>query len=67
MIFLKKKKSGPKEKCIMTFGRSWHTIAATRSLGKMGVDVITGDNLFLTGSNFSFYSKGFFTYPDPDE
>jgi predicted ATP-grasp superfamily ATP-dependent carboligase len=67
MNLFKKKKKGRKEKCIMTFGRSWHTIAATRGLGKMGVDVITGDTLYLTGSNFSFYSKGFFTYPDPDK
>lgn len=55
-----------KEVAILTFARSWNTIAATRDLGEHGVKVITGDNLSLAGSNFSVYSKGFFTYPDPD-
>lgn len=54
------------EVCILTFARSWNTIAACRNLGEHGVKVITGDNLTLAGGNFSVYSKGFFTYPDPD-
>ena len=58
MNFFKKKKTGRKEKCIMTFARSWNTVAATRSLGKSGVEVITGDNLYFAASNFSLYSKG---------
>ncbi len=55
------------EKCILTFARSWNTVAATRCLGEHGVEVITGDNLAIAASNFSFYSKGFFVYPDPDK
>lgn len=56
-----------KEKCIITFGRSWNAVAATRCLGQHGIDVITGDNYYVAASNFSLYSKGFFKYPDPDE
>ena len=67
IISTMKKKSSRKEKCIITFARSWNTVAATRCLGAHGVDVITGDNLFVAASNFSFYSKGFFVYPDPDK
>jgi len=63
----KKEKNGREEICILTFARSWNTVVATRSLGKMGVKVITGDNLYLAASNFSLYSKGFFAYPDPDK
>jgi len=67
-LFKHKKKEGKREEiCILTFARSWNTVVATRSLGKMGVKVITGDNLYLAASNFSLYSKGFFSYPDPDK
>jgi predicted ATP-grasp superfamily ATP-dependent carboligase len=61
------KKSVRKEKCIITFARSWNSVVATRCLGKHGVEVITGDNLYVAASNFSFYSRGFFRYPDPDK
>lgn len=61
------KKSSRRAKCIITFARSWNTVAATRCLGEHGVEVITGDNLYVAASNFSFYSKGFFVYPDPDK
>jgi predicted ATP-grasp superfamily ATP-dependent carboligase len=67
MGLFKKKKKGHQEICILTFARSWNTVVATRSLGQMGVKVITGDNLYLAASNFSLYSKGFFSYPDPDK
>ncbi|MBN1865141.1 MAG: ATP-grasp domain-containing protein [Victivallales bacterium] len=56
-----------REVCVVTFGRSWNAVAATRALGAKGVEVITGDNLPITASNFSFHSKGFFSYPDPDK
>lgn len=62
----KKNENRRKEICILTFARSWNTVAACRNLGEHGVKVITGDNHTLAGSNFSVYSKGFFTYPDPD-
>ncbi len=62
-----KSDSGKRRKvCVITFGRSWNAVAATRALGAKGVQVITGDNLPVTASNFSLHSKGFFTYPDPD-
>ena len=56
-----------KEVCILTFARSWNAVVATRDLGAHGIDVITGDNLYIAASNFSLYSKGFFSYPDPDK
>ena len=67
MGIFKRKKGKGEDICILTFARSWNTVVATRSLGKMGVKVITGDNLYLAASNFSIYSKGFFAYPDPDK
>jgi len=55
------------ERCVMTFARAWNTLAATRCLGRHGIEVITGDSMPLAGSNFSFYSRKSFIYPDPDE
>jgi predicted ATP-grasp superfamily ATP-dependent carboligase len=55
-----------KEVCILTFARSWNAVVATRDLGAHGVQVITGDNMYIAASNFSVHSKGFFSYPDPD-
>jgi len=56
-----------KETCILTFARSWNAVVATRDLGAHGIKVITGDNLYLAASNFSIHSKGFFSYPNPDD
>lgn len=59
-----------KKKCIITFGRSWHALAATRCLGRNGVQVITGDTSKLVAARFSKYSIDHFVYPnhmeDPD-
>lgn len=61
------KENKRKETCILTFARSWNAVVATRDLGAHGVKVITGDNLYIAASNFSLYSKGFFSYPNPDD
>jgi len=52
-------------KCILTYARSWITLAATRSLGKNGIYIITGDTNRAAAANFSRYSKEQFIYPDP--
>lgn len=52
--------------CVLTFARAWNTVVATRDLGLRGIKVITGDNTMVAAGNFSKYSQGFFTYPDPD-
>ncbi len=62
-----KNNAGRRQICIITFARSWNALAATRCLGKNGVEVITGDDSMICSSNFSVYSKSFFTYPNPDK
>lgn len=54
-----------KQKCILTYARSWIGLAATRCLGKRGIYVITGDTDRLAAASFSRYSKENFVYPDP--
>jgi len=54
-----------KQKCILTYARSWIALAATRCLGKHGIYVITGDTERGAAANFSRYSKEHFVYPDP--
>ncbi|MCZ6690845.1 MAG: ATP-grasp domain-containing protein [Planctomycetota bacterium] len=62
-------KSSKKEpeggKAIITYSRGWQSLAATRSLGKRGVGVITGDEYRLTPASFSRYSTVNFRYPSP--
>jgi predicted ATP-grasp superfamily ATP-dependent carboligase len=55
-----------KKRCILTYGSSWSALAAARSLGSMGVEVITGDHNLLAPSSFSRYSKHSFLYPNPE-
>ncbi len=50
---------------IITYGRGWQSLAATRSLGQRGIRVITGDEIALTPASFSKYSKADFRYPSP--
>jgi predicted ATP-grasp superfamily ATP-dependent carboligase len=64
---INKNTSGRRQICIATFARSWNALAATRCLGKNGVEVITGDDSMICSSNFSVHSKKFFTYPNPDK
>lgn len=63
---------GPKEgvhesagRAIITFSRGWQTLVATRSLGRHGVEVITGDEYAMTAAAFSRYSIADFRYPNP--
>lgn len=52
-------------KAIITFSRGWQTLVATRSLGRRGVEVITGDEYRMTAASFSKYSVAEFRYPNP--
>lgn len=56
-----------KRKCIVTYASSWSALAAARSLGEEGIEVIIGDNNLLSPGSFSKYSKHFFLYPNPDK
>ncbi|MHC4156786.1 MAG: carboxylate--amine ligase [Planctomycetota bacterium] len=52
-------------RAIITFSRGWQTLVATRSLGRRGVEVITGDEYAMTAASFSRYSVAEFRYPNP--
>ncbi len=52
-------------RAIITFSRGWQTLVATRSLGRHGVEVITGDEYAMTAASFSRYSVAEFRYPNP--
>lgn len=52
-------------RAIITFSRGWQSLVATRSLGRRGVEVITGDEYAMTPASFSRYSTGEFRYPNP--
>jgi len=52
-------------RAIITFSRGWQTLVATRSLGRRGIEVITGDEYAMTAASFSRYSVGEFRYPNP--
>jgi len=53
-------------KAILTYGRAWSSLAATRSLGKRGIEVITGDEYDFAPAGLSKYSVSKFIYPNPD-
>jgi predicted ATP-grasp superfamily ATP-dependent carboligase len=53
-------------RAIVTFARSWSTLAVTRSLGRRGVEVVTGDEHPFAPASFSKYSVASFRYPNPD-
>lgn len=53
-------------RAIVTFARAWSALAATRSLGRKGVEVITGDEHPFAPATFSKYSVRSFLYPSPD-
>lgn len=57
-----KKKRG---RAVVTFGRGWQTLVAVRSLGRRGIEVVTGDEYPLTASAMSRYSIADFRYPNP--
>lgn len=58
---------GSAGRAIITFARGWQTLVATRSLGRRGVEVVTGDEYAMTASSFSKYSVAEFRYPNPDK
>ena len=57
--------AGSAGRAIITFSRGWQTLVATRSLGRRGVQVITGDEYRMTAASFSRYSSAEFRYPNP--
>ncbi|UCG50016.1 MAG: ATP-grasp domain-containing protein, partial [Phycisphaerales bacterium] len=61
----KTEKSNSAGRAIITFARGWQTLVATRSLGRRGVEVITGDEYAMTAASFSKYSIADFRYPNP--
>ncbi len=52
-------------RAIVTYARGWQSLAATRSLGRRGVEVVTGDEFGLTPASFSRFSIADFRYPSP--
>ena len=54
-------------RAIVTFSRGWQTLVAVRSLGRRGVEVITGDHYSMTPGSLSKYCTAKFKYPDPDQ
>ncbi len=61
----RKEESRTAGKAIVTFARGWQTLVATRSLGRRGVEVVTGDEYAMTAAAFSKYSVADFRYPNP--
>jgi predicted ATP-grasp superfamily ATP-dependent carboligase len=51
---------------ILTYGRAWSALAAARSLGKRGIEVVTGDEYDFAPAALSKYSIAKFIYPNPD-
>lgn len=56
----------PRGRALVTFSRSWQALAAIRSLGRHGLEVISGDELSLTPGALSKYSIDSFCYPNPE-
>ncbi len=52
-------------RAVVTYSRGWQTLVAVRSLGRRGVEVITGDEYPMTAASFSKYSRRRFRYPNP--
>ena len=56
-----------KRKCIVTYASSWSALAAARSLGAEGIEVIIGDSNIMAPGSFSKYTKHTFLYHDPEK
>jgi predicted ATP-grasp superfamily ATP-dependent carboligase len=54
-------------RAIITYARGWQSLEATRSLGRLGVEVVTGDEFGLTPTSFSRFSIADFRYPNPTD
>jgi predicted ATP-grasp superfamily ATP-dependent carboligase len=50
-------------RAILTHTRGWHALAATRSLGRQGIEVYCGEEAPFAPCFFSRYCKGSFQYP----
>lgn len=59
-------RDAPRGRALITFSRSWHALAAVRSLGRRGVEVLAGDEYKTTPGALSKYSAGSFEYPNPN-
>jgi predicted ATP-grasp superfamily ATP-dependent carboligase len=55
------------KRAILTFARGWNCLAAARSLGRKGIEVIAGDEYRFSPTSFSKYTKASFLYPNPDD
>ena len=55
-----------KKRCIVTYASSWASLAAARSLGEEGVEVIISDSCMMAPGCFSKYAKHCFTYKEPE-
>ena len=53
-------------RAILTFSRGWNALAAARSLGRRGIEVIAGDEYAFSPTSFSKYTIASFIYPSPD-
>ena len=53
-------------KAILTYGRAWSALAAARSLGKRGIEVVVGDEYAFAPAALSKYAVDTFLYPNPD-
>jgi predicted ATP-grasp superfamily ATP-dependent carboligase len=51
---------------ILTYGRAWSALAAARSLGKRGIEVVSGDEYDFAPAALSKYTIAKFIYPNPD-
>jgi len=50
-------------RAIITYARGWQALAATRSLGRQGIEVYCGEEAPFAPCFFSRYCKGGFQYP----
>lgn len=55
------------KRAILTFARGWNCLAAARSLGEKGIEVIAGDEYRFSPASFSKYTKASFLYPNPEK
>jgi predicted ATP-grasp superfamily ATP-dependent carboligase len=53
-------------RAILTFSRGWNALAAARSLGRHGIEVIAGDEYAFSPTTFSKFTIASFIYPSPD-
>jgi predicted ATP-grasp superfamily ATP-dependent carboligase len=53
-------------RAIITFARGWNALAAARSLGRRGIEVIAGDEYSFSPASLSKYTIASFLYPNPD-